>query len=91
MIGLPEDVVEIRQGAVFINGQMLDEPYITRRDNRSYEEYVVPPDSYYVLGDNRRASNDSRDWDAVPAGNIIGRAWASFWPLDRWHSLSLAQ
>ena len=91
VIGVPNDVVEIRRGDVFVNGQMLDEPYITRRDDRSYEPYTVPPDSYYVLGDNRRASNDSRDWNAVPADNMIGRAWASFWPLDRWHSLSLTQ
>ena len=91
VIGLPGDLVEIRKGQVFLNGQRLDEPYIVRPDHRSYEPYRIPPDSYYVLGDNRPASNDSRDWEAVPAGNLVGRAWASFWPVDRWHLLRAFQ
>ena len=88
VVGLPGDTVEIKRGEVFINGESLPEPYITRRDNGTNQLVEVGPNTYYVLGDNRRASNDSRDWGPVPAENFIGRAWVSFWPLNRWHALS---
>ncbi len=58
-----------------------------RLDRSTEAPVTVPPDSYYVLGDNRRASNDSRDWGMVPAKNIIGKAWVSYWPLDAMRSL----
>ena len=87
VIGVPGETVEIRQGAVFVDGTPLDEPYITARDSGSMSAVHLANDSYFVLGDNRRASNDSRDWGAVPGENIIGRAWISFWPLDRVHAL----
>ena len=53
------------------------------------DQVTVPEGNFFVLGDNRRASNDSRDWGPVPAENVIGRAWVAFWPLNRWHALSL--
>ena len=83
VIGVPGDVVEIKQGRVFLNGEEIDEPYITRPDRGSMAPRSIPANSFFVLGDNRRASNDSRDWGTVPAENIIGRAWVSYWPLDR--------
>lgn len=89
VIGMPGDVVEIHRGQLFINGEAVEEPYITYRDLDNMEPVRVPPDSYFVLGDNRRASNDSRDWGAVPADHIIGRAWVSYWPLGRWHTLGI--
>ena len=89
VVGTPGDTVEIREGTVYVNDERVTEPYITRRDRRTIPPITVPEGSFYVLGDNRRASNDSRDWGPVPAENIIGRAWVSFWPLDRWHSLNL--
>lgn len=89
VIGLPGDVVEIHRGQLFVNGEAVEEPYLTYRDLDNMEPVRVPPDSYFVLGDNRRASNDSRDWGAVPADHIIGRAWVSYWPLDRWHTLGI--
>ena len=88
VIGLPGDAVEIRRGAVYVNGERLHEPYITHPSQSSVSGLRVPPDSYYVLGDNRRASNDSRDWGPVPAENIVGRAWVSYWPLDQFSTLS---
>ena len=49
---------------------------------------TMGPDEYFVLGDNRRASNDSRDWGSVPTPNIVGQAWVSYWPLDQIRSLN---
>lgn len=93
VIGLPGDTVEVSQGEVYVNGLQLEEPYL-RDDVKTYlnrreqsKEWVLGAEEFFVLGDNRRASNDSRDWDTVPTENIIGRAWVSYWPLDQMHSL----
>ena len=83
IIGLPGDVIEIESGYVIRNGQKLEESYVVSRDRRNISEVTVPADSYYVLGDNRRRSTDSRDWGFVPSDHIIGRAWFSYWPSDR--------
>ena len=91
VIGLENEVVAINNGQVIVDGVPLDEPYITHFDDDTHAAYTVPPDSYYVMGDNRRASNDSRDWKAVPAENVVGRAWVSFWPFDRWHTLGIGR
>ena len=82
VIGIPGDTVEIRRGEVFVNGVSLDEPYVVNRDTSNKRPFEVDEDSYYVLGDNRRASLDSRDWGTVPAENIVGRGWLRYWPLD---------
>ena len=83
VIGLPGDIIEIDDGQVIRNGKRLSEPYVTHRDSRNFAPLQVPPAAYYVLGDNRRMSTDSRVWGFVPADNIIGRAWLSYWPSDR--------
>ena len=83
VIGLPGDVIAIESGYVIRNGQKLPESYVVSRDRRTISEVTVPADSYYVLGDNRRRSTDSRDWGFVPSDHIIGRAWLSYWPSDR--------
>ena len=88
VIGVPGDVVEIKQGRVFLNGEEIDEPYVTHPDRGSMAPRSIPENSFFVLGDNRRASNDSRDWGTVPASNIIGKAWVSYWPLDRLTTLA---
>ena len=82
------DVVDIRDGAVFVNGVILDEPYLadTRTDCYSAdycEGYVVPAGSIYVMGDNRPDSFDSRSFGAVPLDNVIGQAWFSNWPAEK--------
>ncbi len=87
VIGVAGDEVEIRRGTVFVNGQSLDEPYITHPSEASMRRLIVPPESFFVLGDNRRASNDSRDWGPVPAENVVGRAWVSYWPLNQFSTL----
>ena len=87
VIGVGPAIVEIKRGQVFVNDEALDEPYIVRPSSRSMAPKEVPEGAYFVLGDNRAASNDSRDWGPVPAGNIIGKAWVSFWPLDSLRAL----
>ena len=83
VIGLPGDVIEIQSGQVIRNGEALDEPYVENPDRRSVGPVEVPENSYYVLGDNRRASSDSRDWGFLSDEHVIGRAWISYWPTDR--------
>jgi signal peptidase I len=83
VIGISGDTVEIRLGKVFVNGAQLDEPYVTHQDRRTMASVKVGPDSYFVMGDNRRASHDSRAWGTVPLRLVIGKAWMSYWPLDR--------
>ena len=80
IVGLPGDRIAIECGVVSVNGRVLDEPY-ARRDARSFEVVAVPPGAYYVLGDNRAGSDDSRAWGFVPAQDVIGRAILGVWPL----------
>lgn len=85
VIGIPGDTVEIREGTVFVNGRELVEDYVPPdyRDALSRSPIVVPPGEYYVLGDHRSASNDSRFWETVPRADIYGKAVFAYWPLDR--------
>ena len=84
LIGLPGDTVEIKNKAVFVNGDKLDETYIRNPPNYTIKEQKIPEDSYFVLGDNRNNSNDSHNGWVVPRQNIIGKAWLSIWPPDKW-------
>jgi signal peptidase I len=89
LIGLPGDVVEMRSIAglsyVFINGKKLDEPYIgkNRRDTGGPETFPVPQGQYFMMGDNRSQSCDSRVWGTVPRANLIGKVFATYWPPNR--------
>jgi len=80
VIGLPGDIVEISDGKVIVNGQMLDEPYLVRSTPGHMEPSLVPEGHVFVLGDNRAASNDSRYLGMVPNEDIIGHAWLRYWP-----------
>jgi len=84
VIGLPGDRVEIHDGQVLINGQVLDEPYLTQPTFGDYGPIDVPPLHIFVLGDNRGFSNDSRAFGPLPLDSVIGRAWFSYWPPDQW-------
>jgi len=85
VVGLPGEIVEIRSGVVFINGKPLPEQYVTPEyfDYASCPPQKVPPHSYYVLGDHRNSSNDSRHWGPVPAENVFGKAIFRYWPVSK--------
>ncbi len=85
VVGLPGDRVRVLDGHVYLNGRFTPEPYVPEEylDARSYPEFKVPEDSYYVLGDHRSMSNDSRDFGAVPRPNIYGKAVFGYWPIDK--------
>ncbi len=87
VIAGPGDTVEIHEGRVLVNGVVRDEPYSTHPDRRTVPRIEVPRGNYYVLGDNRRASNDSRDWGPLPAENIVGRARLRYWPPENFKFL----
>ena len=82
IIGVPGDTVELRNGPVILNGEELEEPYLKSRGSRTMGPLHVPEESYFVLGDNRNASNDSRHWDFIyiPRADIIGTSWFTYQP-----------
>ena len=84
VIGLPGEEVEIREGQVYINGARLEETYITKPGTRSWGPEVVGEAEYFVLGDNRNNSNDSRNWGMLDGDAIVGKAWLSYWPPQEW-------
>lgn len=83
VVGLPGERVSVRSGRVYVNGAPLAEPYLTDglTDHQSYPETLVGADQYYVLGDHRGSSNDSRVWGTVNRKSIYGRAVFVYWPF----------
>lgn len=83
VIGLPGDTVRVDNGAVHVNGEIIDEPYVAAAPHYQ-AEWTVPSDSVFVLGDNRNNSSDSHSWGPVPLENVIGRALFVYWPPRAW-------
>jgi signal peptidase I len=85
VIGVPGDVVELRSGALYVNNVRIEEDYLKPafRDSESYPPVVIPKGYYYVLGDHRNSSNDSRSWGEVPEKYVYGKAILRFWPLGK--------
>ena len=86
VIGVPGDVVEIRGGVTYVNGEELDEPYLNETPQpRNFGPYEVPEGHYFMMGDNRNNSNDSRFWKNtyVPREYVLGKALFVYWPLNR--------
>jgi signal peptidase I len=87
IIGLPGEIVQVRQGKVYINNQPIEEKYIEEAPQYDYGPIKVAEGQYLVLGDNRNNSYDSHYWGFVPKENFIGKAVLRFWPLDRLGSI----
>jgi signal peptidase I len=85
LIGLPGETWEEKSGYVYINGVRQAEPYIksSRRDDRTIAPIKIQPGHYFMMGDNRSSSCDSRAWGTVPHANLIGKVFATYWPPSR--------
>jgi signal peptidase I len=85
VIGLPGDRIRISYGHVYLNGKLIEEPYVPGDflDTGSFPDTVVPADTYFVLGDHRTMSNDSREFGPVPRDNIYGKAVFGYWPMEK--------
>jgi signal peptidase I len=90
VVGLPGDLVEIRQGQVYINGKPFNEPYVPAEymDVSDYAPVRVQPGEYFVMGDHRASSNDSRIFGSVAAKYIYGKAVFAYWPMEQFGSIS---
>lgn len=89
VIGLPGETITIRDGNVYINGQLLHEPYLQGKLTYcntgtmcNSQPVVVPEGTIFVMGDNRTNSSDSRDWNSLPLEHLIGKAWLLYYPVD---------
>lgn len=93
VVGLPGEVVEIRRGAVYVNEKMVPEPYVPPQyeDVSDFGPVRVPRDNYFVMGDHRISSNDSRVFGPVASRYIYGRAVFAYWPVDHFGSLSMTE
>lgn len=80
VIGLPGETIEVRQGKVYVNGELLQEPWDPNQATYSRESITLGPNQFYVLGDNRNNSSDSHTWGPVDEEQLIGKAWISYWP-----------
>jgi signal peptidase I len=89
VVGLPGEKVEIRQGIVYVNGHAISEPYVPPQyeDISDFGPIRVPRNSYFVMGDHRISSNDSRVFGPVASKYIYGRAVFAYWPMDHFGSL----
>ncbi|WP_414566007.1 MULTISPECIES: signal peptidase I [unclassified Anabaena] len=83
VIGVPGKILKVTNGKVYLDGEPLAEDYIAEPPNQPFPPVQVPEDKFFVMGDNRNDSNDSRYWGFLPRQNIIGRATFRFWPPDR--------
>lgn len=90
VVGLPGETVELRAGRLYVNTKELREPYVPANylDGSSYGPAMVPADSFFVMGDHRDSSNDSRVFGPVERKHIYGKAVFAYWPVDHFGSLS---
>jgi len=89
VIGLPGETVSVENGQVFINGELLVEPYISHFSSDNHDPVILASEEYFVMGDNRNNSLDSRQLGPINKGYIIGRVWFRGWPLDRINTFNL--
>lgn len=95
IIGLPGDSVSVNNGDVYLNNQRFDESLYLKSDVKTFgfrfllegDTKIVPENNYFVMGDNRPESSDSRDWGFVPRGNVIGKSFFVYWPPQNMRSI----
>lgn len=91
VIAAPNDRIYIKDGSIFLNGEKLDETKYLKSDTKTYggsflkegQEIKIPQESYFIMGDNRAYSSDSREWGFVPKKSIIGKSFFVYWPLEK--------
>jgi signal peptidase I len=83
IMGLPGETFELKNGVVYINGKPVEETHPYNRDLSNFGPLKIPPGSYFVLGDNRAASADSRYWGFLPRKNMIGPVFMRIWPVNK--------
>ncbi len=91
-VGLPGDIIQVKNKQLFINNKIISEPYVWHSDKKTYGDSYrdnfgpikVPAGSYFMMGDNRDNSADSRHWGFLPGEYFRGRAWLVYWPPKRW-------
>ena len=83
VVGVPGDTIEIHDNQVFVNGDPLPEPYLDEATRDNIEARVLAIDEYFVMGDNRGNSSDSRAYGPLDEDHIIGKAWLTYWPPDQ--------
>lgn len=83
VIAVEGETVELKDNQVFINGQLVNEPYLKPGDYPPFEPETIPKENVFVLGDNRSQSEDSREWGVLPKNYLLGKAWVIYSPLQR--------
>ena len=84
LIGLPGETVELRNGKLYVNGELMPEPWLSKEARGPSGKWQVGEDEYFVMGDNRSNSSDSRAWGPVDKDLVIGKALLCYWPVNRW-------
>jgi signal peptidase I len=80
IVGMPGETIRIHDGQVYIDEQIIKEPYIKEEFSGYLPNIFIPDEHYFIMGDNREVSNDSRAWGTIPLDDIAGKAWISYWP-----------
>ena len=88
---MPGEKVKVKDGRIFINSQELAELYINNFSSEDNEEIIIAQDEYFVLGDNRINSLDSRSFGPIKKTSIIGRVWVRGWPVNRFNTFNLPE
>jgi signal peptidase I len=88
VIGLPGDVIEVKNNLVYVNDVPLNEPYVRNAGSYSLDAFPVPPSTCFVLEDNRDTRIKSSPGTLIPLKNVVGKVWMTAWPPDRWGSVA---